>query len=168
MFLLPAEGIKNNLNGTTRRTDPARRYYIALTSQASIGYHTATEWPCSPQPRGISSVGRAIGSQSIGQGFESPILHNKWPALRRAIFVVENRGFEPSERAAKRRKGAMVVACATAHTTIDSTPHAERSDAGRRQRTRRPVGPRHEVEGRKANPLFSTLPSLFAAVGIQT
>ena len=24
---------------------------------------------------GISSVGRAIGSQSIGQGFESPILH---------------------------------------------------------------------------------------------
>ena len=24
--------------------------------------------------RGISSVGRAIGSQSIGQGFESPIL----------------------------------------------------------------------------------------------
>ena len=25
--------------------------------------------------RGISSVGRAIGSQSIGQGFESPILH---------------------------------------------------------------------------------------------
>ena len=27
------------------------------------------------QPRGISSGGRAIGSQSIGQGFESPILH---------------------------------------------------------------------------------------------
>ena len=26
---------------------------------------------------------------------ESPILHNKWPALRRAIFVEENRGFEP-------------------------------------------------------------------------
>ncbi len=25
--------------------------------------------------RGISSAGRAIGSQSIGQGFESPILH---------------------------------------------------------------------------------------------
>ena len=28
------------------------------------------------KPRGISSVGRAIGSQSIGQGFESPILQN--------------------------------------------------------------------------------------------
>lgn len=26
--------------------------------------------------RGISSVGRAIGSQSIGRGFESPILHD--------------------------------------------------------------------------------------------
>ena len=29
--------------------------------------------------RGISSVGRAIGSQSIGQGFESPILHFTYP-----------------------------------------------------------------------------------------
>ena len=32
--------------------------------------------------RGISSGGRAIGSQSIGQGFESPILHSATSAAR--------------------------------------------------------------------------------------
>ena len=33
--------------------------------------------------RGISSVGRAIGSQSIGQGFESPILH---PCIPQVLY----------------------------------------------------------------------------------
>ncbi len=35
--------------------------------------------------RGISSGGRAIGSQSIGQGFESPILHSATSAGRRPV-----------------------------------------------------------------------------------
>ena len=39
--------------------------------------------------RGISSVGRAIGSQSIGQGFESPILHRNPPqSSLRGIFRI--------------------------------------------------------------------------------
>ena len=42
--------------------------------------------------RGISSVGRALGSQSRGQGFDPPILHKKgWhlcqPFLRSMVFL---------------------------------------------------------------------------------
>lgn len=40
--------------------------------------------------RGISSVGRAIGSQSIGQGFESPILQEKQKPSIRAAFCFDD------------------------------------------------------------------------------
>ena len=36
---------------------------------------------------GISSVGRAIGSQSIGRGFESPILQLKNPLVRAGFSI---------------------------------------------------------------------------------
>ena len=46
--------------------------------------------------RGISSVGRAIGSQSIGQGFESPILHKKTATIPGDCLYVKTEGIEGS------------------------------------------------------------------------
>ena len=51
-----------------------------------------------PLTRGYSSVGRAIGSQSIGQGFESPYLHKKASDMRRWPFCGDGfiRGAAPN------------------------------------------------------------------------
>lgn len=76
--------------------------------------------------RGISSVGRAIGSQSIGQGFESPILQEKQKPSIRAAFVFTMRRIGDSIVSPKRAGAASAEG-----------------------------GP--EAEGRRANPLFSTI-----------
>ncbi len=56
---------------------------------------------------------------------------------RLSFFLLREGDSNQSPRRPTGGKGAKVVACATAHTTIASTPLAERSDAGRRKGARR-------------------------------
>ena len=78
---------------------------------------------------------------------------------RLSLFPLREGDSNPSPRAGERQtrrptggKGAKVVACAIAHTTIASTLLVERSDTWRRQRVRRVFTEDTRSEGKTESP----------------
>ena len=82
-FICPSQG---DIPCTVQTTAESRGY-IGNSLLSKRPLISLTPFAILIRPWGISSVGRAIGSQSIGRGFESPILHSRRAARWAALFV---------------------------------------------------------------------------------